>query len=50
MRFRVTPPVKPLRQGEVFVKRVEILEWTVENGYEEKLIYMNIYEDVNKIE
>lgn len=36
MRFRVTPPVKSLRAGEVFVKAVGILVRIVKNGYEEK--------------
>lgn len=27
MRFRVTPLIKPLRKGEMFVRGVGILEW-----------------------
>ena len=45
MRFRVTPTVKALRPGKVFVKAVGILEWIVENGHEK-----NIHENVNKME
>lgn len=36
-RFKVTPPVKPLRTGEVFVRSVEIPEWIAENREEERI-------------